>query len=80
MNKEEFDKGNVFGLGEPNEAFAEYFSGQSYINMLAKTDNGIVFMKLCQERQLILNIGILIIHNAFTLLVDQVLLKQLILK
>lgn len=49
MNKEEFDKGNVFGLGEPNEAFAEYFSGQSYINMLAKTDNGIVFMNVTFE-------------------------------
>ncbi len=49
MNKEEFDKVNIFGLGQPNDAFAEYFSGQSYINMLAKTDNGIGFMNVTFE-------------------------------
>ena len=49
MNKEEFDKANVFGLGQPNDAFAEYFSGQSYINMLAKTENGIGFMNVTFE-------------------------------
>ena len=49
MNKEEFDKLNVFGLGNPNDAFAEYFSGRSYINMLAKTDNGIGFMNVTFE-------------------------------
>ena len=49
MNKEVFDKLNVFGLGQPNDAFAEYFSGQSYINMLAKTDNGIGFMNVTFE-------------------------------
>ena len=27
MNKEEFDKINVFGLGNPNDGFKEYFSG-----------------------------------------------------
>ncbi len=25
MNKEEFDKQNVFGLGQENTAFAQYF-------------------------------------------------------
>ena len=30
MNKEKFDKINVFGLGNPNDAFKEYFSGQSF--------------------------------------------------
>ena len=39
MNKEEFDKGNVFGLGEPNEAYAKYFTGNSYLKQLAKTEN-----------------------------------------
>lgn len=38
MNKDEFDKINVFGLGQPNEAFAKYFSGNSYLNPLAKID------------------------------------------
>lgn len=34
MNKEKFDKINVFGLGNPNDAFKEYFSGQSFLNPL----------------------------------------------
>ncbi len=49
MSREEFEKSNVFGLGNPNDAFAKYFSGQSYINMLAKTDNGIGFMNVTFE-------------------------------
>lgn len=31
--------GGVFGLGEPNTAFASYFDGKSYLNPLAKTDH-----------------------------------------
>lgn len=34
MNKEEFDKVNVFGLGNPNDAYAAYFSGASFLNPL----------------------------------------------
>lgn len=34
MNKEEFDKINVFGLGNSNDAFKEYFSGDSFLNPL----------------------------------------------
>ena len=49
MNKQEFDKLNVFGLGQPNDAYAEYFSGQSYLNMLAKTENGISFANVTFE-------------------------------
>ncbi len=49
MEKQEFDKLNVFGLGQPNDAFAEYFSGQSYIKMLAKTNNGISFANVTFE-------------------------------
>lgn len=36
MNKEEFDKVNVFGQGEPNVSFAKYFIGNSYLNPLTK--------------------------------------------
>ena len=32
--REEFEKINVFGLGQPNDAFAKYFIGQSYLNPL----------------------------------------------
>lgn len=38
MNKEEFDKNNVFGLGNPNDAYAKYFIGNSYLNPLAKIE------------------------------------------
>ena len=34
MQKEEFDKANVFGIGEPNVNFAKYFIGNSYLNPL----------------------------------------------
>lgn len=34
MNKEQFDKVNVFGQGNLNEAFAQYFIGNSYLNPL----------------------------------------------
>jgi quercetin dioxygenase-like cupin family protein len=49
MDKAEFDKLNVFGEGQPNEAFAQYFSGQSFLTMLAKTDNGIGFANVTFE-------------------------------
>ena len=39
MTKEEFDKINVFGLGNPNDAYSKYFIGNSYLNMLAKVDD-----------------------------------------
>ena len=38
MNKEESDKVNVFGQGEPNVSFAKYFIGNSYLNPLTKKE------------------------------------------
>ena len=49
MNKEEFDKVNIFGLGNSNEAYAKYFTGNSYLKQLAKTDNGISFANVTFE-------------------------------
>ena len=34
IEKKEFDEINVFGQGEPNEGFAQYFSGASFLNVL----------------------------------------------
>lgn len=34
MSKEEFDKINVFGLGEENVNFEKYFIGKSYLNSI----------------------------------------------
>ena len=36
MNKDEFDKLNVFGKGLPNDTYAQYFIGNSYLNVLTK--------------------------------------------
>ncbi len=44
MNKEDFDKENVFGLGEANVGFAKYFIGQSYLNPLVDPDDSNVFL------------------------------------
>lgn len=35
-NREEFEKVNVFGTGAPNDAFAQYFTGQSFLNPLTQ--------------------------------------------
>ena len=39
--KEAFEKANVFGQGEPNTAYAEYFIGESFLNPLTAPDAGI---------------------------------------
>ena len=44
MNKEEFEKVNVFGLGNPNDAFAQYFIGQSYLNPLTDLNETSLFL------------------------------------
>ena len=36
INKEIFDKENIFGQGIANEAFARFFIGNSYLNPLTK--------------------------------------------
>ena len=43
-SKEEFDKSNVFGLGDANAAFAEYFIGNSYLNPLTVPGETAVFL------------------------------------
>ena len=37
--KNEFEKENIFGLGNPNDNYAKYFVGKSYLNMLAKVED-----------------------------------------
>lgn len=39
-NKEEFEKQNVFGTGNANTAYAQYFSGESFLNPLTKPETG----------------------------------------
>lgn len=44
MNKEEFTKQNVFGLGEPNINFSKYFIGNSYLNPLTNSKECNLFL------------------------------------
>lgn len=39
MDKEEFEKANMFGLGNLNTNFAQYFIGNSYLNPLATIED-----------------------------------------
>lgn len=35
-DKAQFEKVNVFGKGNPNTAYAQYFKGNSFLNLLLK--------------------------------------------
>ena len=43
QQKEQFDSYNVFGLGSPNDAYAQFFIGQSYLNPLTDPKASSVF-------------------------------------
>lgn len=49
MNKEEFDGINVFGLGHPNDAYKEYFSGHSFLNPLTDPKSGLFLANVTFE-------------------------------
>ena len=49
MTKEEFNQVNVFGLGQSNDAYAQYFTGHSYLNPLGSTDGGVGFANVTFE-------------------------------
>ena len=49
---EEFKEENVFGVGPKNEAFAQFFVGQSYLNMLTTQQvpiGNVVFEPSCRN-------------------------------
>ncbi len=43
-NKEAFEKANMFGTGVPNEHFAQYFIGDSFLNFLVDPRSAPLFM------------------------------------
>jgi quercetin dioxygenase-like cupin family protein len=49
QNKEEFEKANMFGLGKANEAYAQYFIGNSYLNPLADPKCGLFLANVTFE-------------------------------
>ena len=38
---EQFESVNIFGLGAPNKAYAQYFIGDSFLNPLTKPETGV---------------------------------------
>lgn len=44
LDKEKFDKANKFGTGNPNDAFAKYFVGNSFLNLLTNPKKTAVFL------------------------------------
>ncbi|QKF82612.1 cupin domain-containing protein [Halarcobacter ebronensis] len=43
-NKEEFEKANMFGMGQPNDNYAQYFIGNSFLNFLVNPGETPIFM------------------------------------
>lgn len=44
FNRDDFEKANVFGTGEPNTGFAQYFIGNSFLNPLTTPGKCPVFL------------------------------------
>ena len=44
LDKKEFDKANKFGTGNPNDAFAKYSVGNSFLNPLTNPKDTAVFL------------------------------------
>ena len=44
LDKKQFEKNIVFGMGKPNKAFAKYFVGESFLNPLTNPQETTVFL------------------------------------
>ena len=44
LDEKLFEKANIFGKGQPNDAYAKYFVGNSYLNPLTEIGKTSVFM------------------------------------
>ena len=49
MEENEFEKVNIFGKGNPNDAFAKYFVGNSYLNPLVDNTSPIFLANVTFE-------------------------------
>ena len=48
-NREEFEKQNVFGTGNANTAYEQYFIGESFLNPLTNPENGLFLANVTFE-------------------------------
>ena len=44
LEKQAFEKTDIFGVGTPNDAFAQYFTGKSFLNPLTRPGESAVFL------------------------------------
>lgn len=44
MNETEFEKVNIFGKGNSNDGFAQYFTGKSFLNPLTDLEKTTLFL------------------------------------
>ena len=44
QNRQEFEKADAFGVGAPNDAYAQYFAGNSFLNALTDPKECPVFL------------------------------------
>ena len=44
MNEEKFNEINIFGKGNPNDGFAQYFTGKSFLNPLTDMNKTNLFL------------------------------------
>ena len=49
LDQQEFEQQNVFGLGDANDAYARYFTGQSYLHPLTKPGDGLFLANVSFE-------------------------------
>lgn len=49
MDQKEFDAQNVFGLGQANTAYAQYFTGDSFLNPLTRPQDGLFLANVTFE-------------------------------
>ena len=49
MDPKAFEQQNVFGLGAANDAYARYFTGQSFLNPLTKPEDGLFLANVTFE-------------------------------
>lgn len=49
MDQKEFDAQNVFGLGQVNTAYAQYFIGDSFLNPLTRPQDGLFLANVTFE-------------------------------
>lgn len=48
-SREEFEKQNMFGMGNADTAFAQYFIGDSFLNPLTKPEDGLFLANVTFE-------------------------------